>query len=86
MATMTLSIIGPNVGDYQRGYTIPDADAARILAAWGARTGRQAPQEIVDGIADAFLQYVLQETHEHDKRIAAQAAADAVAEIVPAPL
>lgn len=86
MATATFSVNGPNVGNYQRSYSFSDADAARVIAAWGARLGRADPQAIVDGIADAFLAYVIAETHEHDKRIAAQAAADAVPEIVAAPI
>lgn len=82
MATATFSVNGPNVGSYARSYSFSDPDAGRVIAAWGARLGRADPQAIVDGIADAFLAYVLQEAHEHDKRVAAQAAAVAVAEIV----
>lgn len=81
-ATFTLTIQGPNVGTYTKAYTVPDADAARILAAWGVRTGQQQPQAIVDGIADEFLNHVLRETQEHDKRVAAEAAVAAVPEIV----
>lgn len=85
MATATFSVNGPNVGNYARSFAFSDPDAARVIAAWGARLGRADPQLIVDGIADAFLGYVIAETHEHDKLVAAQAAADAVAEIIATP-
>lgn len=85
-ATFTLTIQGPSVGTYTKAYTVPDADAARILAAWGARTGQQQPQAIVDGIAEEFLSHVLRETQEHDKRAAAEAAAAAVPDIVVEPV
>lgn len=44
MATLTLSIQGPHVGDYSFSRQIADADAARILAAKGCRVrlGRSA--------------------------------------------
>lgn len=85
MATATFSVNGPNVGNYARSFAFSDSDAARVIAAWGARLGRADPQSIVDGIADAFFGYVIAETHEHDKRVAAQAAADAVQEIIATP-
>lgn len=85
MATATFSVNGPNVGNYARSYAFSDVDAGRVIAAWGARLGLADAQAIVDGIADAFLAFVIAETHEHDKRVTAQAAADAVAEIVATP-
>lgn len=51
MATLTLSIIGPHVGNYQFSRQVSDADAARILAAKGAEFGLTDPQAIVDRIA-----------------------------------
>lgn len=86
MATATFSVVGPNVGNHSRSFGFSDIDAGRVIAAWGAKLGRSDPQAIVDGIADAFLAHVLAEAHEHDKRVAAQAASDAVTEIVATPL
>jgi len=80
---MTISTTDIKLRTPERLTDLPDG--GRVIAAWGARLGRADPQSIVDGIADAFLSYVIAETHEHDKRIAAQAAADAVQEIIATP-
>lgn len=84
-AQFTLTITGPNVGTYTKSYNVPDSDAARILVAWGAKTGQQTPQAIVDAIAEELLSQVNRETEQHDKQIAAQAAIDAVPPIQAVP-
>lgn len=85
MATLTLSIQGPHVGDYSFSRQIADADAARILAAKGAEFGLSDPQAIVDRIASDFLQGVLLQVQAHEQQQAARAAADAVPLIQVAP-
>lgn len=84
-AQFTLTITCPNVGTYTKSYNVPDSDAARILAAWGAKTGEQTPQAIVNAIAEELLNHVNRETEQHDKQIAAQAAIDAVQPIQAVP-
>lgn len=68
MATFTLTVVGPNVGTLQKGYTVPDADSALILQAWGAKLGSADPQAIVEGIAEELMNYVNRETEQYHLR------------------
>lgn len=97
MANVSLSIAGPLVGSYQFSRQIPDADAARIVRAYGGIYGPidsgttddngapimrpRTPAEIVDALADGFLQGVLDNTMRYEAEQAAAAAAAAATPI-----
>ncbi len=95
MATLTLAILGRNVGNHEFTRHLDDADAGRILAAYGAQmqpvrepapggneiTRPPTPQEIVDHIAEGFLRGVLDNVHRHEQMIEAERAAAAVPRI-----
>lgn len=98
MANVSLSIAGPLVGSYQFSRQIPDADAARIVRAYGGIYGPidsgevdangapimrpRTPAEIVDALARGFLQGVLDNTLRYEAEQAAAAAAAASTPIV----
>lgn len=80
MAQVSLSIQGPLVGNFAFARSIPDADAARIVRAYGGIYGPiieggtprpRTPQEIVDAIAQGFLSGVLANVIEWEQQQAA---------------
>lgn len=78
MASMTLTVVGPHVGEFSKTYNVSDADAPKILAAWGAKIGSADPRVIVDGIAETIMNDVLRVTYDHDVRVAMEQAKVAV--------
>jgi hypothetical protein len=87
MATLSLVIAGPNVGNYNFTVELPDAQAARILSWGGATQGpvtedvngvptqrARTPQEVVDGIAEGFLSGTLANVHRWERESAEAAA------------
>ena len=93
MAQVSLIIAGPLVGNFEFTRPIPDADAARIVRAYGGIYGPidsgevdgngapimrpRTPAEIVDALARGFLQGVLDNAHRYEAEQAAIAAAAA---------
>ena len=97
MAHVSLTIAGPLVGSFDFTRQIPDADAARIVRAYGGIYGPvdsgevdangapimrpRTPAEIVDALARGFLQGVLDNTIRYEAEQAAAAAAAAATAI-----
>lgn len=94
MARVALSIAGPAVGSFVFEREIPDGDAARILRAYsriygpliekdGDRvtgTRPRTPAEVLEALAQGFLDGVLHNVGEVERE---RAAADAAAGITP---
>lgn len=101
MARVALNIEGPLVGSFEFSKQIPDADAARIVRAYGGIYGPidsgtvdeqgapimrpRTPAEIVDALAAGFLAGVLDNTMRYEAEQAAAAAAAASTPIVVLP-
>jgi hypothetical protein len=101
MARIKLTIEGENVGTFEQAMNISDADAARILAAYGAiygpltflsaepggltETRPRTPEEIVALMADGTLRGILDNVQRHEADQASRAAAAAVTPIAATP-
>lgn len=86
MATVSLTIVGQNVGNYVFARELDDVDAGRIIQAYGAIYGpitetindeqvtrALTPTEIVERISDGFLRGVLNNVKRKEDELARNA-------------
>ena len=84
MARFTLTIDGEQI-DATASFTLPTADALRILAHGARRFETQDPNVIIARFADAALGNLIADTKADEENIAAATARAAVAPIVATP-